>query len=379
MLPWYPDTYGEHCEYAGEMAEVFKQVRRQPRSTWMDWYGWALPVSVNPAYRKDVQPLIDRWKNQTFAEFITKAGRLEFPLGEVFDVRVANHAIMRLEALNSKPFFITASLNYPHDPNVVPSPYYEMFSPGAIELPATFDHREARFESDWSRTIVAAVGESGLRELLRIYYASVCLMDAQVGRILDSLERTGRTKDTIVVFTTDHGDMAGGHGMFWKSTQAFYEDVVRVPLIISYPRRIKPGMNSMAVSSADLLPTLLELTDRKCPEEAEGYSLASGLLEKRTMAPQRRYAFCERITPNRGHTRQFLPGMRGSFMVRGDEWKYIRYADGGEYLYNLMEDPGEIRNLADVAKYRDKRNHLSEEIQKWLRETHSPRFAEMST
>ncbi len=147
-----------------------------------------------------------------------------------------------------------------------------------MEFPGNYGLRETRFEKDWSRTIVAGVGEAGLRELLRIYYSSVRLMDAQVGRILDSLDRTGTTEDTIVVFTTDHGDMAGGHGMFWKSTQAFYEDVVRVPLIISYPRRIKPGTNRMAVSSADLMPTILELTGTKYPNGVEGLSLAPNLL-----------------------------------------------------------------------------------------------------
>lgn len=121
ILPWYQDTYGEHREYAWEMADVFKRVRKRPRSTWMDWNGWALPVSVNPTYKKAAEPFTERWKNYpAYVDIFTKVGRLEFPLREVFDVRVADHAIECLRAVTSKPFFITASLDYPHSPNVVP-------------------------------------------------------------------------------------------------------------------------------------------------------------------------------------------------------------------------------------------------------------------
>lgn len=77
MLPWYPDTYGEHREYEKEMAGVFENVRAQPRSTWMD-YGWALPVSVNPAYQNAAERISKVWTNPVLSDFITKAGRLEF-------------------------------------------------------------------------------------------------------------------------------------------------------------------------------------------------------------------------------------------------------------------------------------------------------------
>lgn len=226
-------------------------------------------------------------------------------------------------------------MNAPHDPNVVPSPYYEMFSPETIELPSTFGHCETRFDNDMSRTLVTTIGVTALRELLRIYYASVRLVDDQVGRVLDALDHTGRTEDTIVVFTTDHGEMAGGHGMFWKSTEAFYENVVRVPLIISYPRRIKPAINSMSVSSADLMPTLMELTGTKCPNNVEGHSLAPGLLGAQARAPKRQYGFCERITHNKERTRQFLPEQRGSFMIRGEGWNISAMRTAGNISITL--------------------------------------------
>ena len=85
------------------------------------------------------------------------------------------------------------------------------------------------------------LGEPGLREFLRIYYASVKLIDDQVGRILRALESRGLLDRTVIVFTADHGDMAGGHGMVWKSNGSFYDEIVRVPLLIRYPACSSPS------------------------------------------------------------------------------------------------------------------------------------------
>jgi arylsulfatase A-like enzyme len=267
---------------------------------------------------------------------------------------------------------ITCSLNYPHDPNVLPSPYYEAFKPPALALPANFGYREARFESDWSRQLVADLGETGLRELLRIYYGSIRLVDEQVGRVWDALEASGRAEDTIVVFTTDHGDMAGGHGMFWKNTSSFYEEIVRVPLIVSYPRRIKPGRSPLATSLVDIMPTLLDLTGQPIPAHVQGHSLAPYLLGKRDPALAPPYAFCERVDSHPEHTRHLAPGTPGSFMVRGQGWKYVRYADGEEFLYHLGEDPGEAKNLATQPAYAEQKKVLRRELEAWLVKTGYP-------
>lgn len=183
-LPYLPDMYGEHHEYAHEMAETFHEVKKRPRERWMDWYGWAMPVAVDPALARAVEALGGQWREARFAEFVTKMGRLELPLEKVFDVRVADRTVERMRAIGDKPFMITCSFNYPHDPNVAPSPYYERFSPEAIELPGNFEDTEERFENDWSRRIVADLGEAGVREFLRIYYASVQLIDDQIGPLL---------------------------------------------------------------------------------------------------------------------------------------------------------------------------------------------------
>jgi arylsulfatase A-like enzyme len=372
VLPYYPDPYDDQHQYLTEMEAVFRQVRRQPRDEWMQWYGWSLPVTVSPVLKRAADAI--RQQGHIHPEFLSKSGRLDLPLTEVFDVRVADKTIQRLEEMGEVPFCLTASFNEPHDPNVVPAPYYDMVSPSEVEIPRNFEVRESRFEKDWSRSLVVVIGEDGLREMLRIYYASVMLMDSQVGRLLDALERTGNAANTLVVFTTDHGDMAGGHGMFWKNTECFYEDVVRVPLIISHPAILRPGIVKRPVSSADVLPTILGLSGMPVPIGVEGDDLTP-VLRGAQRSDGEAYSFCERITSNAANIRQFVPGMRGSFMARSLDWKYIQYWDGDEYLYDLSADAGETRNLAHTAEHDAKKRQLQSTLAAWKARTHCPKYA----
>ena len=372
-LSYYPDMYGEHLEYEQEMAEVFAKVRERPRGDWMNWYGWACPVEVQEHIRESFRqaeqtgPYAGRLSSG-IAEFVAKMGKLELPLEQVFDVRVVDKTVERLRAVEG-PFSITCSFNYPHDPNVIPEPYYSMFDPAEIELPANFETREERFEDSWSRQIVNITGEAGAREFLRLYYGAVKLMDDQLGRVLDALAETGRAEDTIVVFTADHSDMAGGHGMVWKSLAAFYEELARVPLLIRFPQRIAPGRSDIPASLVDLMPTLLELTGHPVPGGVQGQSLAPFLTGQRPPEEARPCSFSERISSNPAKTRNVEPGVPASFMARGRRWKYIRYLDGDEYLYDLQSDPGETQNLVDDASALPHREQMRGELQNWLEQT----------
>jgi arylsulfatase A-like enzyme len=372
-LPFYPDMLRPGFEYAQRMQPVFDKVRKRESSTYMNWYGWSLPVEIEPRFQKAVDALGDQWKDKNFAEFITKMGRLKLPLSQCYDVQIADLTCNQLDALrfSSKPFMITCSFNWPHDPNVVPSPYYEMFDPDEIELPANRQAREERFEKNWSREIIRGLGERGMREFLRIYYAMVKLIDDQVGRVLTALEKTGRMDETVIVFTADHGDMMGGHGMVWKSTSSFYEEVVRVPLIIRYPGKLRPQVSDIATDSTDLMPTLLELTGKPIPTVVQGQSLVPFMTGKRDNSQAKQFAFSERLRGNPKGRRKVLPGTRGSFMIRGKGYKLARYENGNEYLYDLKNDPGETKDRADDPAYRAVRKELSAELDNWLIRTKS--------
>lgn len=370
-LPYFPDRYGEHHEYAREMAETFERVRRRPREEWMDWYGWALPVRVDSVYRRAVESSKE-FARGPLGDFIQKIGKLEWPVEQVFDARVADKTVQRLRAIGPEPFMITCSFNTPHDPNVAPSPYYEAWRPEKIELPANAGRRAARFEKELSRWMTGS-GEDRIRECLRVYYACIRLLDDQVGRVLDALEASGRKDDTVVVFTSDHGDMAGGHGMFWKSTTAFYEEIVRVPLIVSDPRRLRRSTSGAAASLTDLAPTLLDLAGRKVPAGMQGRSLLPAL----EGGGGDGYTYSERVEPNPARTRRLTPGTPTSLMIRGQGWKYCRYPDGEEFLYNLRRDPGEIRNLAGERALRNQKTELAGKLRAWLERSDPARVVAM--
>jgi arylsulfatase A-like enzyme len=201
------------------------------------------------------------------------------------------------------------------------------------------------------------------------------MLDDQVGRVLASLDAAGATDDTIIVFTADHGDMAGGHGMVWKSTGAFYDEIARVPLIIRYPRKLKPQASNLTTDLTDLMPTLLDLVGRPIPAQAQGISLVPFLTGQRDPAEGRRYAFSERVNASPKGTRRLGKGTTGAFMIRGQGWKYIRYGrgPGQQFLYHLTDDPGETRNLADDPRYAAKVKEMSDEIDAWLQRTNWPK------
>ncbi len=368
-LPYYADMFGEHHEYEEEMAEIFAEVRQRPADEWMDWYNWALPTIVSSAVEEATTAPGPFLSEFALSDFITKMGRLDLPLETNFDVRVADQVVERLGKLTDDPFMITCSFNYPHDPNVVPSPYYEQFDPDQLELPANWGRPEALFEDSWSWQIPAELGEQAVREFLRIYYACVKLIDDQVGRVLRALEATGRAQDTVVIFTADHGDMTGGHGMIWKSNGSFYDEIVRVPLLIRYPARLHPGTSHLAASLVDLMPTLLDLAGYPVPEQGQGASLAPHLRGEQQAEDFRPYAFSERVVPNPEHTREVRSDAQGAFMVRGGGWKYCRYPSREEFLYDLQRDPGETVNLAAESACRERKTKLQGELEVWLERT----------
>ena len=371
-LPYYPDMYREHDAYEREMAARFAEVRRGDSADYMEWYGWALPVDVAPCVREAVARALPSWPNPMYGEFAGKMGRLRFAPEETFDYRVAEKTIAAIENVGDAPFSITCSFNGPHDPHVVPSPYYESIDPAGIELPANYEACEARFEDMWSRQLARDIGEDGVREFLRIYFANMHLIDEQIGRVMAALEASGRAEDTIVVFTADHGDMAGGHGMIWKSVTAFYDDVARVPLLVRYFAGFGPAVCDIPVNLTDMMPTLLALTGHAVPSGVQGTDLSPYLLGLRDAAEAPAVTFCERIAGNPQRTRRIDPRADGAFMARSRRAKYMRYPDGEEFLYNLADDPGETRNRMDDPACASIKEELRSALAQWKDDTNCP-------
>jgi len=370
-LPYFPDMYREHIEYASEMRSDFDRVRQTPRDTWLDWYGWALPVRVSPELRRAVHALGGKWDGNRHAEFLTKMGRLDLPLDQIFDVRTVDRTVECIRAPRSGPFLVTCSMNYPHDPNVVPAPYDTRFEPSDDLVPENHEAMEPRFEREWSHAVVRDLGAVGLREFLRLYYGAVRLIDDQLGRVLDALDDAGLRDNTVVVFVADHGDMAGSHRMVWKSTSAFYEDVSRVPLIVSAPGGRRGAVVATPVSLVDIHPTLLELTGAGSPSGSHGVSLAGVVLEG-AEKPGAPFAFCERMQPHSERRRAVEPGRRGAWMVRAQDAKLVVYPDGEEMMYDLANDSGENRNVAQEPTYAARKRELHDALREWHASTDYP-------
>ena len=311
----------------------------------------------------------DFWKDKVVSEFVKKAGKSKLDMQNTFDYQVTQKTIQALNEDGDEPFMLTCSFLYPHDPNVVPSPYYEMFLPEGIKLPDNHESVCEKYDNEFSRQMVKMLGDKGLRELLRLYFAQVKFIDDRVGEIIRVLDEVGKRNNTVVIFTADHGDMAGGHGMFWKDTTAFYDEVVRIPLIFNCPGLIMPSKSSCSVGNIDIMPTILDLAGLDIPFHIQGESMVPILTGEEVNKNSFLYSFCERLNPNSENKRSGIKINEGSYMVRGNGWKYIKYADGSEYLYNLKNDPGETENLSKYQKYSNIMNVMKIELDKWLSRT----------
>jgi arylsulfatase A-like enzyme len=235
------------------------------------------------------------------------------------------------------PFFLYIAFTAPHDPRMAPPPYDRMYRAEELSLPPNFlpdhpfDNGEMRVR-DENLAPHPRTPET-VREHLAAYYAMITHLDAQIGRVLETLEARGLLENTIVVFTSDNGLAVGGHGLLGK--QNLYDHSVRVPLILRGPN-IPSGVRSSALCYiSDLFPTLCDTAGVRIPEENEALSLLPIL--KDPGVPSRDSLFLAYTHLQRG-------------LRTRDGWKLIRYNLHGvqhTQLFDLNTDPWETQNLAD--------------------------------
>ncbi len=241
------------------------------------------------------------------------------------------------------PFFAYVSFMAPHDPRTMPKKYLDMYPPANIELPPNympghpFDNGELYIRDEkleaWPRT------EEAIRRHIAEYYAMITHVDAEVGRVLQVLEETGQTDNTIIVFAGDNGLAVGRHGLMGK--QNLYEHSVRVPLIFAGPN-IPAGRRTGAYCYLlDIYPTLCELTGITTPRSVEGISLVPAMQDD-SVQP-RSVLYCG-----------YKDGQRS---VRDERYKLIEYAVGNKrttQLFDLQDDPWELNNLAGDSSAADR-------------------------
>ena len=262
------------------------------------------------------------------------------------------------EASRDKPFCLYVAFTAPHDPRMAPKQYADMYPPAKIQLPKNFlpqhpfDNGELKVRDEqlapWPRT------PEVVRQHIAAYYAMISHLDAQIGRVLDTLEATGQAGNTITVFLGDNGLAVGRHGLFGK--QNIYEHSVRVPLIISGPGVPKNRRSDAMAYNFDLFPTLCDLTGLETPATVEGKSLVPIL---------------------RGKAKSVRDSMFFGYRdfqraVRTDRWKLIRYNVNGKQttqLFNLASDPWETRNLAGESSEAGRVRALTALMKQWMEKT----------
>ena len=260
---------------------------------------------------------------------------LQIRNAEMADAKVVSWAAKRLAKRHEQPLFLSVGIYRPHVPWYAPQKYFDRFPLDEIQLPkhlkgdlgdvpAAGQKMAKRHWHEW-------ITENGQwKKAVQGYLASLAFADEMVGELLDALDNGPMANDTLIVFWGDHGYHLGEKESWEKF--ALWEDTTRVPLIIVDPGRTKPGTHcDSPVSLLDLYPTLIELCGLgKPPQSLEGSSLANRLAKPG--------AKTDRVV--------ITTQGRSNHAVRSSRYRYIRYADGSEELYDHETDPHEWHNLA---------------------------------
>lgn len=284
----------------------------------------------------------------------------------------ATKAIEFLQANKDKPFCLWLSFHGPHVPLSASREWMDMYDADKLTLPPNFRDRGDPEPKDIERlrSLFDGMSEADFKEILKVYYALVSQIDYNVGRVLDELDRLGLSDHTVVVYTTDHGEMMGEHGAFRKAILN-YDATVHVPMIIRAPgMKANGSANEQLVGLIDLLPTLCDLAGVPCPEKVQGKSLVPLLQGDRVH--WRNVIFSEIGYPRP----DFPPGL--STMARTHDFKYIHHENAGEpieELFDLRADPWETKNLAGDPAYADTLESLREAVKEWNATTdHAPLY-----
>jgi arylsulfatase A-like enzyme len=254
----------------------------------------------------------------------------------------ASEAIKKLDdfAKSDTPFFLAVGFFRPHTPFVAPKKYFDLYNREKIEIPESSSEYLATLPEPAVKSIRAKKNQFNLekklaQEIKEAYYATISFVDAQVGRLLDHLEVSGLGKNTIVVFTSDHGYHMGEHGHWQKQT--LFENATRIPLIISAPNLENKGAISMSpVELIDLYPTLMDLIDINTPQHIVGKSLEP--IMKNVNASVRGSA---------------LTRWRNGYSIKTKRYRLTKWGSNGELGYELYDHKSDKNELINLARSQD--------------------------
>lgn len=302
-------------------------------------FGWT------PDYRKPGER-IDWWYHNLGS--VTGAGVAEISNQLEYDDDVAFQAVAKLydnaRGNDDRPWMLTASFTHPHDPYVARRKYWDLYEDCAHldpKVPAIpYDdldpHSQRIFDANDWRSF--DIGTDDIRKSRRAYYANISYLDDKIGNILEVLDATGQTENTIIVFVSDHGDMLGEKGLWFK--MSFFEGSSRVPLMVAAPG-LEPRRVDTAVSTLDVTPTLADLVGIELGE-------VTPWTDGETLMPLARGGV--RTTPVRMEYAAEASYAPLVGIVEG-RWKFISCVLDPDLLFDLETDPHELTNLASDPRH----------------------------
>jgi iduronate 2-sulfatase len=308
----------------------------------------------------------------------------------------AEWVLERLAKPGQRPFFLAVGFYRPHTPYVAPKdPYYGYYPREKMRIVPDIKADQADIPPAGLASYKREqdnMTDDQRRDALQGYYASITFMDAQVGRVVDALDRLGLAESTIIVFTSDHGYHTGEHGLWQK--QSLFEESARVPLLIVAPGVSKPKtVAASPVSQLDLFPTLAELAGVKAPANLQGQSLAPMLRDPSFTG--RGWALTQMMRgpaaaapaaagKGKGKAKAAAPaatanvapapGRFSGYSLRTPRWRYTEWNEGkaGRELYDHDTDPRELTNLAEIPAHAATVATLSTQVQAAVKTTFPP-------
>lgn len=261
-----------------------------------------------------------------------------------------------IRANTGRPWFFSFNCFDPHHPFDPPPEYMERYDPAEMPLPKRRDGELdskttfQRLDAVWAHNSpgefhTGAMTDDDRRQVAAANLAMCELIDDQVGRIMQTLEETGERDNTIVIFMSDHGEMLGDHGIYFKGPH-FYDEAVHVPLVISWPKRFQSGLRVNGLTElVDLVPTLLDASGLSIPTRVQGQSLLPYLTGEADPEIHREFVYSE-------YYNSWTHSDAYGTMLRTSDAKIVVYhgTDQGE-LYDLKSDPDEFENLWDFPEH----------------------------
>jgi len=344
-LPHYLRGLGYRAELAGKMHfvgpdQLHGYEKRHTTEIYPANFAWTVDWTKGREYRPT---------NLTMAPVI-ESGTCVRTLQMDYDDEVAYHGTQAIYDLARKPdddpFFLTVSFTSPHSPFVISNEYWDMYNHDDIELPTVpeipldeKDHLSRNLHYCQARHLYTVTDEHR-RNARHAYYGMITYIDDKVGELVNALERSGLRDNTLVVFTSDHGEMMGERGMWFK--QHFFEWAAHVPLIASLPASYKSARVKQNVSLIDLMPTFLDIASGDSfdnyIDEIDGQSLLPAMQGQSDSLDDvviSEFAADGSTGPSR--------------MVKKGAWKYMYLEGVDTLLYNLSDDPNELNNLSGSA------------------------------